>query len=356
MECRGAPPVRGVPRHDAWYADMASEPIVDRRLDLRDRLLMEAVAVIYMMLAAQCHGRHYLLFPGLAALSYDVLTRPWGKWASQPGRLIATPVLAAAFGTLVTRLLPFGVPAILLVVSACLLLLLLTKSNIAPAVAAGVLPLFLGITSWVYAASVAISLVALTLILLPWQRRCRRKYHHGADGSTTSIDDILETAPTGSAWVLPYFAFVTAMALGATVLTTSGWRLLLFPPLIVIAYEMFAHPTTCPWAGKPLALPAACALTATAGWAAVRLCGSGAIAAASAMVAGVIVLRLFNLRLPPALAVGLLPLVIKSPGVQYPISVAVGAGALTLAFGMYQRWVIGPGRIGPDVPTTLRSV
>ena len=59
---------------------------------------MEAVALIYIVVAAQCNGWHYLLFPGLAALSHDVLTRPWGRWASQPGRLIATPVLAAAVG------------------------------------------------------------------------------------------------------------------------------------------------------------------------------------------------------------------------------------------------------------------
>jgi hypothetical protein len=327
---------------------------------------MELVALVYMVAAAQCNGWHYLLFPGLAALSHDVLTRPWGKWASQPGRLIATPVLAAAIGTLVTRSLPFGVPAILLVVSACLVLLALLKSNIAPAIAAGALPLYLGIRSWLYPASIALSLVVLVLILLPWQRYCRHCRHRrrndaNVGGSGANVDDILETVPTGISWVVPYFAFLTAMALCAT---ASGLRLVLFPPLIVIAYEMFAHPTTCPWAGKPLALPVACVLSATAGWAAVSLFGSGGIAAACAMVFGVVVLRLFKLHLPPALAIGLLPLVITSPGihfpVSYPVSVAIGAGALTLAFQMYQRWVrrcfTGHGRAGHNVPTELRSV
>jgi hypothetical protein len=27
----------------------------------------------------------------------------------------------------------------------------------------------------------------------------------------------------------------------------TGWRFLLFPPLVVIAFEMFAHVQVCPW-------------------------------------------------------------------------------------------------------------
>lgn len=325
--------------------------MADQGLVLRDRLLMEVVALVYIMVAAQCHGWHYLFFPGLAALSHDVLTRPWGKWASQPGRLIVTPALGAAVGTLITRIFPYGVLAILLVVISCLLLLALLKSNIAPAIAAGVLPLFLGITSWLYPASIVVSLVVLVLILLPWQRHCRRKYP-GLHASDANADDVLETLPSGNAWVLPFFGFLTLMAFCAT---ASGLQLVLFPPLIVIAYEMFAHPTTCPWAGKPLALPTACFLTATAGWGAVSLFGSGGVAAGCGLVFGIIALRLLRLRMPPALAIGLLPLVINSPSIKYPISVAIGAGALTLTYQLYQRWFTGQGRAGQGVPNKLRS-
>lgn len=318
--------------------------MADRGLVLRDRLLMEAVALAYIVVAAQCNGWHYLFFPGLAALSHDVLTRPWGKWASQPGRLVVTPVLGAAVGTLITRTLPYGVASILLVVALCVLLIGVLKSNIAPAIAAGMLPLFLGIKSWAYPASIAVSLVVLVVILLPWQRRQRP--------ASSNLDDVLETRPSGNAWALPFFGFVAAMALCAT---TSGLRLILFPPLIVIAYEMFAHPTVCPWAGKPVALPAACFLTSTAGWVAVSLFGSGGVAAACAMTLGVIVLRLLKLHMPPALAVGLLPLVIHSPDFKYPVCVAIGTGALTLAFQLYQRWVVGEGRAGRNMPNNLRS-
>ena len=313
---------------------------------------MQGIALAYIVLAARCHGWHYLLFPGLAALAYDVLTRPWGKWASQPGRLVVTPVAGSVIGVLVTRVLPFGVLAILLIVPACLLLLALLRSTIAPAIAAGALPLFLGIKSWLYPVSIALSLVVLVAILLPWQRHCGRRYP-GAEVSTRNVDDVLESPPTGNAWVLPFFAFLTVMALCAT---ASGLRLILFPPLIVIAYEMFAHPTACPWVGKPLALPGVCVVNAVAGWSAVSLFGSGAVAAACAMALGIVALLLLRLRMPPALAVGLLPLVITSPTIKYPISVAIGAGALTLTYRIYQRWVTGHGRAGQSFPNNMRSM
>ncbi len=329
--------------------------MADRALTPRDRLVMEATALLYVVaiaVTAQCSGWHYLMFPALAALSDDVLTRPWGKWASQPGRLILTPALGAAIGTLITRQFSYHVLSILLIVALCLLLLAVLKSNIAPAIAAGMLPLVLGIKSWLYPVSVMLGLVALVIILLPWRRRCRQKYQGTLENATGDLDDLLETPPAGNRWILPFFLFLTIMASCAT---ASGLRLILFPPLVVIAYEMFAHPTSCPWARKPLTLPIACFLTATVGWFAVSLFGSGGIAAGCAMIFGVIALRLLQLHMPPALAVGLLPLLINSPDIKYPVCVTIGAGALTLAFLLYRRWVTGQGRAGQSVPNNMRS-
>ncbi len=76
------------------------------------------------------------------------------------------------------------------------------------------------------------------------------------------------------------------------------------------------------------------------------LFGSGGIAAVCGMVLGIVVLRLLQVHMPPALAVGLLPLIIDSPGVNYPVSVSIGTGALTLAFLLYRRWIVGQGRAG----------
>jgi hypothetical protein len=323
--------------------------MADRALVPRDRRLMDGAALFYIVaiaVAAQCSGGYYVLFPGLAALSHDVLTRPWGKWASQPGRLIVTPTLGAAIGTLITREFPYHVLTILLIVIPCLLLLAVLASNIAPTIAAGTLPLVLGLKSWVYPASIALGLVALVIIFLLWRKRYRRKYQGTLEVSTMDLDDLLETPSGGNTGILPFFLFLTVMASCAT---ASGLRLLLLPPLIVIAYEMFAHPTWCPWAGRPLALPVACFLTSTAGWVAVSLFGRGGIAAGCGMAFGIIVLRLLQIHMPPALAFGLLPLVIDSPDIKYPVCVSIGTAALTLAFLFYRRWVVGQGRAGKSV-------
>jgi len=303
---------------------------------------MDGVAVLYVVavaVAAHFSGWYYLLFPELGAVSHDVLTRPWGKWASQPVRLVLTPALGAAIGTSITRGFPYHVLTIVLIVTLCLLLLAVLKSNIAPAISAGVLPLVLGIKTWLYPASIALGLVALVSILLLWRWRYRRTYQGTLEVSTADLDDLLETRPSGKRWMLPFFLFLTVMASCAA---SSGLRFILVPPLIVMAYEMFANPTTCPWAGKPLALPIACGLASAAGLLAVSLFGSGGIAAACGMVFGIVTLRLLKIHMPPALAVGLLPLIIDSPDVKYPVSVTIGTAALTLTFLIYRRWIIGP--------------
>jgi hypothetical protein len=316
--------------------------MADRALAPRDRLFMDGVALMYVVLiavAAQASGWYYLLFPELGAMSHDVLTRPWGKWASQPIRLVLTPVLGATVGTSITQGFPYHVLTIVVIVTVCLVILAVLKSNIGPAISAGVLPLVLDIKSWLYPTSIGLGLVALSSILLLWRRRYRRKYQPAVGVSVMDIDDVLETPPTGRKWIIPFFLFLTVLASFAVV---SGLRFILFPPLIVMAYEMFAHPTSCPWAGKPLALPVACFLTSAVGSLAVTVLRIDGMVAGFGMVFGIVVLRVLKIHMPPALAVGLLPLIIHSPGIKYPISVSIGSVALTLAFLLYRRWISRP--------------
>ncbi|MEZ0353378.1 hypothetical protein [Mycobacterium sp. pR1184] len=299
---------------------------------------MEAAAVLYVVAiaaVAQHSGWHYLLFPALAALSADVLTRPWGKWASQPGRVIITPTIGAGIGTMFARQFGYGVVAVCVVTALCLILLFALKSNIAPTIAAGMLPLVLDITSGRYPILVMVGLSALIIVFLPWRWCYRNRYCAVLEDATDGIDDVLETPPVGYRWVVPFALFVVLMALCAT---AFGLRLLLIPPLVVIAYEMFSNPTSCPWARKPVAFPIACFLTSSVGCLAVSLLGIGGLAAGCSMTAGIMILRLLQIHMPPALAIGILPLIINSPGLKYPVAVTVGTVALTLSFLIYRRW------------------
>lgn len=310
----------------------AADSASPRAISGRALVVAEGLSLLYIAVVAATAARtglEYLLFPELAALSHDVLSRPSGKWASQPARLVVTPVVMAFLGTLVTRHLPYHALTILLVVAAGLLVIALLRSAIAPAISAGVLPLVFGVKSWAYPLSILLDLVVLVGLLAAWRRLTGPSRPRDGGAAGADVDDVLESPPRSSTWLVFLLLFV---AVGGFTAQRTGLRFILFPPLIVMAYEMLGHPDTCPWARRPLSFPVACFLTALGGLASTTLLGSGAAAAAVSMAWGLVVLRLFDIHMPPALAVGLIPLIIEAPTWKYPVSVAIGTAGLTGLF------------------------
>ncbi|MDR2990390.1 MAG: HPP family protein, partial [Burkholderiaceae bacterium] len=124
-------------------------------------------------------------------------------------------------------------------------------------------------------------------------------------------------------------AFLVAAALLAQF---TGWRFILFPPLIVIGFEMFAHSAVCPWTGRPLVLTVACALSALAGVELVLTVGNTPLAVAISALVSIFVLRLFDLYAPPILAVGLLSFLIPHANYTFPIAIGIGTLLLVVFF------------------------
>jgi hypothetical protein len=73
-----------------------------------------------------------------------------------------------------------------------------------------------------------------------------------------------------------------------------------------------------------------------------KIFGLGALGAVCAMAVGVLLLRVLDVHMPPALAVALLPFVMTSPDMKYPASVGIGTFVLTGFFLIYQRTRSGP--------------
>lgn len=292
-------------------------------------LFGELITVLYIGLIswiARATHIEYILFPELGALSHDIFKRPRGTWANAPGMLILTPFLSGVAGMLISRCLHFGVIPILLATAAAMLIIRLLQSPIAPAISAGVLPISLGITSWFYPLSLLVGLVSLVAISAAWRRIVLPRPSMRA---SDIADDITEEAPRDYSW-LPFFSI---FLLGtASLAELTGWHLILFPPLIVIAFEMFAHSDVCPWAGRPFMLPVACALSASAGVGLVLFFGNTPLAAIASTVIAIVILRAFDLHVPPALAVGLLPFVIHPVNYTFPVSVGIGTLSLTMLF------------------------
>lgn len=310
------------------------------RLGHWHRLGAELIAVVYIALIAviaHATGAFYVLFPELGALSHDVFTRPRGTWASAPVLLAITPVLTGVIGVIFTRALPYGVLSVLLTVGCAIAVILALKSPIAPAISAGLLPLVLGVKSWWYPPAILLGTVILAVLSVLWRRLSLAQNWLEPISATEALDEAIEQTPAGSYWLIPLMLFVATAVLFVKL---TGLRFVLFPPLVVIGFEMFAHTAICPWAKRPLLLPVACLLTAAVGLLFWNLLGVGPVAVACSMAGGVVVLRLFDLHVPPALAVALLPFVMDSPTIAYPFSVGIGTLLMTLWFLFYKSFFV----------------
>ncbi|MFP5226700.1 MAG: hypothetical protein ACLGXA_03665, partial [Acidobacteriota bacterium] len=296
----------------------------------RSILIAELLAVIFMGAvagAAHWSGVNLLLFPELAALSHDVLTRPRGQWASQPFRLVLTPTLAAVAGLLITRHARYGAISILLIVLAALAIIRLLRSAIGPALSAAVLPMALGERRWSYPLAIAAGLSGLILLLWLWKRFGPAIHVAPRQTNEDAIDDALESESRGRPWLPSLLIFVLILAAAGEV---TGLRFLLFPPLVVMAYEILGHPELRDWMQRPALFPVVCFLTALVGLLACRYLGGTVTGVVVAVAVSIVLLRIFRMHMPPALAIGLLPFVMTAPTFWYPLSVGIGTTALSV--------------------------
>lgn len=301
-------------------------------------LILELLAVTFMgsiALAASLSGVALVLFPELAAMTNDVLIRPDGKWAREPLRLILAPTLAAAFGLFCARHLHYAVWNILLIVSFSLIMIGLLRSTMSPSISAGVLPLVLGEHSWLYPIAIFLDLSALVLLLL-----VRKRYLAPAPATSviqskaTRVEDELEGTPRTRFWWVALMSFTAVVGAAAQY---TGLRFLLFPPLIVMAYELFGHAEVPGWIKRPILLPLVCLGTAAIGVSAEHLVHPAFVAVIITVICSVVLLRGVDLHMPPALAIGVIPFIIPRPGYRYVFSVFVGSVVLTVAYLAFRR-------------------
>ena len=300
-------------------------------LSPRRRIAAEVISLAYIAviaLVANLTGAFYIMFPELGALSHDVFTRPRGTWANSAIMLAITPVITGAIGIIITNTMAYGFASVLLNAIGAMAVVLGLGSPIAPAISAGLLPLVLGVTSWWYPPGIAFGTVLLAMLSLGWRR------YVADEPISATADDVVEdithqvAAPVRARWE-KLAALIAFVAVAVMAVKLTGWRFILFPPLVVIGFEMFVHPDVCPWAKRPLMLPVACFLTALGGFVFWKFLGVTPITAALCMGWGIIVLRTLDLHVPPALAVALLPLVMTHPTIIYPFAVGLGTLLLT---------------------------
>lgn len=292
--------------------------------------LMTALFLAGITALAQLRGLKLLLFPELGALASVVISDPASRWARSPWLLVLTPTLTAAAGILVSTHLPYGPVAVALVVAAGLLVLRILRSPVAPALSAGYLPVALGIRSWTYPLAILIALAALVLLTALWAR---------LPASFVSASEAVAAEPRcpfppPRRWLPPLAVFLTGALLLVRLL---GSHLVLYPPLLVIAWETLAEPEHCPWRRRPGALLAVTTGTGLVGLVLARALGPVPLTAFLAVLFTALLLDRLRLTCPPAFAVALLPLVLPQPPWFYPLLVLAGGGWLVLLAALLER-------------------
>lgn len=283
---------------------------------------------------ARASGAPLVLFPELGALAHDVLKRPSGAWARAPMQLVLTPLATAIIGIVISRAMDFGVAAVLLDVLASAMIIGWMRSPIAPAISAGLLPLVLGVTSPLYPLAISVGTTLLAAVVLVVAKYRMPSSTAAAYPGRDHVDNVMEAAPSTLGWVPAFFGVV---ALLASLAEATHLRFILFPPLVVIGFEMFAHSAVCPWIERPWRLPLACGLSSAGGLGLALLFGPGMVSVMLAMALGIAMLRLLDLHAPPVMAVGLLPMIMKAPGPSLILSVVLGSSLMMIAFAAWRR-------------------
>jgi hypothetical protein len=283
---------------------------------MRGTGLREAIAGLFVASIATLAWLTHLplLFPELAALAYGVFTNPAGPWARAPMHLLLTPVLTALIGTALARHFGFGVVPVALSVLSSLAGLALLRSPITPAISAGLLPVVLNMHSYAYPLSVALAVALLNAA------------HTALNGRNSG------QRPSLPPWRLKGFGlygllvFMLAMAV-----VFSGWRLILFPPLAVLAFDRLVLGANHLWRGRVPVLLLGGGLNSIFAALLLDFLGNTPLAVACGVAAGILLLRLLRTSVAPVLAIGLLPFVTGQGDARAVGSILLGLLALYAA-------------------------
>jgi hypothetical protein len=274
-------------------------------------------------------GEHYsltlLLFPELGALAHGVLARPNHPWASDLIRLIATPTITGIIGMLTMRYLGWGPVQVLLVLIISLGVVAVLQSRVLPALSAGVLPLVLGLSDWIYPICILTSCAALASVVFIMRFAAPPPQNHS--GHSRAND-----------WWHPglLFIYLCFMALIATVAYWLSQPLLLFPPLAVLAFESLVRSETCPWIGRPIALVGLFVFCSAFGYGIFYVLGISELAVALSMIVAIASMTVVDLYSPPAIAISILPYASIQAGWLYPLEIGLSVAALAAVFSFIE--------------------
>lgn len=274
-----------------------------------------------MVLAAAVVGDAEIILPEVAAMAVALWAYREKGWVRQPEKIFIAPSATAVIGFTVNLLdIPY-IAKLVLVLFLMAALLRLMKSNFAPSLATGVLPIVTNATHF----SFLIAIFATTLVLMAGVLLFRLN------------KGVPRDAPVNY-WYMLVFLVLHLIWVGVAV--AAGYpQMAVIPPITVVVYESLQMPMYM--AKMAMKQVAVLTLSATIGTLLYLNIDSWVLVAALDMAIVYLILRIFSARIPAAYAFPLLPFVFPAESVpQLPYAAAVVSAflfGLVLLFKAYER-------------------
>lgn len=277
--------------------------------------------IVAMVFAAAILGDAEIILPEIAAMAVALWAYREKGWVRQPEKIFIAPSTTAVIGFAVNLLEISYIAKLVLVLFLMAALLRLMKSNFAPSLATGVLPIVTNATHASFLVSIVVTTLVLMLGVLIF------KLNKG----------IARDVPVKYRYML---VFLVLHMIWIGVAVATGYpQMAVIPPITVVVYESLQMPMYM--AKMAIKQTSVLSLSATIGTLLYLNIDGWVLVAVLDMAAIYLVLRVFSARIPAAYAFPLLAFVFPAESVrQLPYAAAAVSAflfGLVLLFKIYER-------------------
>lgn len=285
------------------------------------RLIGTILIVTAMVGVSEATGQQEVIFPEIAALAFGLLVAPRMPWRMTLPRMVFCLSACALLGLAVSVCVPGPLAIkVVLAYSLALGLLILSGTTFAPMIAAAVMPVLLGVSTWVY----PVSATALALLCA-----AVRRFFEKAGGVPKEL-----TRPHRGVWGGPRDVLWRLTGVGAVAVLAvwSGAPFIAAPPTLV-AYTQLSRRRN-PLRKAPWKVVVTCTLCAAIGALSRLVCTTAlglplCLGAAITTVCVIIDFKTQRRYFPPAAALSILAFLVPELHVAWlPAEVFVGMGLL----------------------------
>ncbi|MDM1548129.1 hypothetical protein HX096_09720 [Empedobacter falsenii] len=266
----------------------------------KESFISYSVAFLFILImigAAMIYDDKEIILPEVAALSVGILTFRENKWLQRPFHIFLLPSITAILG--------FGInflPIILslklaLVLVAMLIVLKIFKSQLAPALATGLLPIVTNAESFVFLYAIFLFVLLLFLSIKIFKLK-----------PTENAVPMIYTSHNRWLIGLCIVWFAACYFSGFTHFSA-------IPPIIVISFESLNNPTLKLTVRLKRIL--VMFMATMAGCLTMHYLDNWLIIGLIDLIIVMFILKLTDLRLPPAFAMVILPMILPSDSIKY---------------------------------------